>query len=78
MERTETASVKIEANIPLPLYKALELVHDTLGTSWDELFTNAVRCELSCMETDNLESETEPMRLELTRKICEYLEEARS
>lgn len=75
MERTKTASVKIEANIPLPLYKGLELVHDTFGTTWDELITNSVRGELQCMESDNLESETEPMRLEITRKISKFLEE---
>ena len=72
---SEKASVRIEANIPLPFYKALELVHENFGTSWDELFTNAVRGELQCMETSNLEIETEPMRLELTEKIRKYLRE---
>lgn len=70
-------TVRIEANIPLPLYKGLELVHDTFGTPWDDLFTNAVRGELQCMEGDHLESETEPMRLELTEKIKKFLEEER-
>lgn len=66
-------TVKITANIPLPLYEGLKLIHDQFGASWDVLFTNSVRGELQCMEGDYLESETRPLREKLTKQIRECL-----
>ena len=72
-ETDSKPTVKVTVEIPLPFYEGLKLIHDTFGSSWDELFTNAVRGELQCMEGDELESETRPMREKLAEQIRAFL-----
>jgi len=68
-------TIMIEAEIPVPFYEGLKLVHDNFGTTWNELFTQAVRGELQCMSGDCLESETLPLREKIAAKIDELLKE---
>jgi len=72
-ELEEADTVKVEADIPLPLFAGLRLV-SAFKTPMNELITDAVRGELQSMELNNLIAVTEPMRLQIKEKIERLLE----
>jgi hypothetical protein len=62
-------TVKLEANVPSPLYEGLKLIHDTFGFSWDELIEDSVRGYLQASLSDNMENETKPLRDKISSLI---------
>lgn len=69
LDMTET--VRIEATIPEPFYRAAKLVCDTFGESLDTFVSNALRGELQCCLHNNCEGYT----TKLTDKLAEQIEE---
>jgi len=73
-ETVRSETVRVEADIPRPLFEGLHLVSQTFNIPMNELLTDAVRGTLQAMEGDALTAATNEIRFRLKAEIRKLLE----